>query len=94
MLSKYDDVAEIVVGLPRTLKGEIGPAAQKTLEFVDHLKASLDIPIKTWDERLTTVLAQRAMTEAGVSVKAGRSSIDMKAAAFILQSYLDGMKAK
>jgi putative Holliday junction resolvase len=74
------------------LSGEIGISAKKTLEFVDHLKNNFKVPITTWDERLTTVLASRALSETGMSVKKQRSIIDKSAATFILQSYLESKR--
>jgi putative Holliday junction resolvase len=92
LIKKYDGVDEIVVGLPRTLKGEIGLSAQKVLDFVAVLKNEFKLNITTWDERLTTAAAERALIEAGLSRARRRQVIDQSAAANILQSYLDRKK--
>ncbi len=92
IMKKYESINEIVVGLPKTMSGEIGIAAEKVLKFVEALKTAFRIPIVTWDERLTTVQAQRALTEAGLSSKKQRKVIDKSAAFFILQNYLDSRK--
>lgn len=79
----------LVVGLPRSLDGSIGPAAQSVLDLVEVLRERLEIPVRTWDERLTTVEAERRLDEAGVSRRRQRGSIDRAAAALILQEFLD-----
>jgi len=76
----------------RTLKGEIGLSAQKVLDFVAVLKNEFKLNITTWDERLTTAAAERALIEAGLSRARRRQVIDQSAAANILQSYLDRKK--
>lgn len=85
-------VVEIVVGLPINMDGTQGPKAKEVLGFVDNLMKAVNIPVKTWDERLTTVQAERAMLEADLSRAKRRRSIDMLAAQLILQSYLDSRK--
>ena len=89
VIQEYGDVEEIVVGLPKTMRGEIGPQAQKTLEFVERLKTRLNIPIITCDERLTTSQADKFLISAGFSRAGRKKVIDKSAAAIILQSYLD-----
>ena len=71
----------IVVGLPLTLKGEYGAQAQETQQFVEALRAVVDVPVETYDERFTTALAAR-------SGGAGKSGEDARAAAHLLESYL------
>jgi len=83
------EVGKVIVGLPRNMDGSIGPKAQETLAFVEKLKTRVTVPIQTWDERLTTKAAERAMIEADVSRKKRRENIDKMAAQLILQSYLD-----
>jgi len=80
---------ELVVGLPRDQYGEIGPAAQEVLSFVDLCKKTFAIPITTWDERFTTVAATRSLIDADLSRKKRRKVIDKVAAVLILQGYLD-----
>jgi putative Holliday junction resolvase len=82
-------VGEILVGMPRNMNGTYGPAAEKAREFVAALKTVLTIPIKTWDERLTSVQANRALMEAGMRRDKRREKVDQTAAAILLQSYLD-----
>ena len=83
------DVERVVVGLPRNMDGSMGPAAQEALAFVDQLRAKLSCPVATWDERLTTVAAHRALREAGRSTRTTRGQVDQVAAQMILQGYLD-----
>jgi putative Holliday junction resolvase len=82
-------VEEILVGLPRNMNGTYGPAAEKAREFVVRLRAAFSIPIKTWDERLTSVQANRFLIEAGVRREQRKTKVDQMAAAILLQSYLD-----
>lgn len=92
IFKNYAAISEIVVGLPKTMKGEIGQSAKEVLNFVEMLKQSFDIPIVTWDERLTSVCANRMFDEAGISFKKRRNIIDKSAACFILQNYLDFLR--
>jgi putative Holliday junction resolvase len=82
-------IDHVVAGIPRQMNGQIGAAATELLEFVEKLRAILPCPVVTWDERLTTVAAQRALREAGKRTKDTRSYVDQVAAQMILQSYLD-----
>jgi len=92
-LAKREDVGEILVGMPFSLDGSIGPQAQKVERFVTALKGETAIPITLWDERLSTVSAERALIEGDVSRAKRRGSVDRVAAALILQSYLDARRA-
>jgi putative Holliday junction resolvase len=71
------------------MTGEVGSAATEVLKFVDKLRAILPCPVVTWDERLTTVAAHRALREAGKKTRATRGYVDQVAAQMILQGYLD-----
>lgn len=82
-------VCGLVVGLPLNMDGSEGPRAQATRAFVRNLKGKLDLAVVLWDERLSTVAAERAMLEADVSRKKRAKRIDAVAAAFILQGALD-----
>jgi putative Holliday junction resolvase len=82
-------VDHVVAGIPRQMNGQIGAAATELLEFVEKLRAILPCPVVTWDERLTTVAAQRALREAGKKTRHTRGYVDQVAAQMILQSYLD-----
>ena len=86
-----DEEAElVVVGLPLSLSGKEGPAARAARAESAALATLIDVPIETYDERFSTVTAQRALTEAGVRGPAGRQVIDKVAAAVFLQAFLDG----
>jgi putative Holliday junction resolvase len=82
-------VDHVVVGIPRQMSGAIGIAANQVLQFVEKLRAILPCPVVTWDERLTTVAAERALREAGKKTRQTRSYVDQVAAQMILQGYLD-----
>jgi putative pre-16S rRNA nuclease len=82
-------IDRIVVGVPKLLSGKMGTAADEVLRFVEKLRATLSCPVVTWDERLTTVAAQRALHESGKKTHQARGYIDQIAAQMILQGYLD-----
>jgi putative holliday junction resolvase len=86
-------VDHVVVGMPRQMNGEMGAAATEVLQFVEKLHAILPCPVVTWDERLTTVAAHRALRDAGKKTRHTRGYIDQVAAQMILQSYLDRRSA-
>ena len=86
-------VDHVIAGIPRQMNGQIGAAATEVLEFVEKLRAILPCPVVTWDERLSTVAAHRALRDAGKKTRDTRSYIDQVAAQMILQSYLDGRAA-
>ena len=79
----------VVVGLPLSLDGSVGPAARDVLDEADELRARLQVAVMTWDERLSTVEAQRRLRTAGVKGRKGRRVVDQVAATVILQSWLD-----
>jgi putative Holliday junction resolvase len=83
------DVGEVVVGLPVNMDGTEGPSAEGARRLVEVLKNRLKVPVRMWDERLTTVAAQRVFREAGVKMHRAKKRIDGVAAALILQGYLD-----
>jgi putative Holliday junction resolvase len=82
-------IDHVVAGVPRRMNGQLGTAASEVLQFVEKLRAILPCPVVTWDERLTTVAAQRALRDAGKKTRDTRGYIDQVAAQMILQSYLD-----
>ena len=88
LIASYE-VEEIVVGMPKNMNGTKGDRAIKTEEFVAKLKEVVDVPIAFWDERLTTVMAERSLIEADVSRKKRKEVIDKMAAVVILQGYLE-----
>ena len=91
-LVREREVAEVVVGLPRTLAGTVGPQAEKVLAFMHDLERALPVPVVSWDERFTTAMATQALIEGGVSRRDRKDKIDRVAAVLILQSYLDSRK--
>jgi putative Holliday junction resolvase len=84
------EVDLILIGLPRNMDGSYGPAAQKVETFVAVLKTAITVPIKTWDERLTSAQANRILIQARVRRDKRKEKVDKMAAAILLQSYLDG----
>src|SRR5947207_5678189 len=83
------NVDHVVAGIPRQMNGQIGTAATEVLDFVEKLRAVLPCLVVTWDERLTTVAAHRALRDAGKKTRHTRGYVDQVAAQMILQSYLD-----
>jgi len=88
-LAKDRQAATVVVGMPRNMDGTYGPAAEKARAFIEALKLACPCRIVPWDERLSTVAAQRSLQEAGRKARDQRSVIDQVAAQIILQSWLD-----
>lgn len=83
------DAEVVVVGLPRAMSGKDSDATRAIRAEAEELRAALGIPVVLWDERLSTVTAERALIEGGVRRKARKGSVDSVAAAVILQSWLD-----
>jgi len=86
-------IDKVVVGIPRHMSGEHGAAANEALEFATKLRALLPCAVETWDERLTTVAANRALRDAGKKTRQTRQIVDQVAAQMILQGYLDRQSA-
>src|ERR1700742_570451 len=84
-----EKIGQIVLGLPRNMDGSYGPAAEKVRAFAEKLRAGCGCEVKLWDERLTSVAAQKSLHEAGRNVKNSRKVIDQVAAQLILQGWLD-----
>ena len=84
-----DQIGIVILGLPRNMNGTYGPAAEHVRAFAELLRAAIPCEVKLWDERLTSVAAQRALHEAGRTVKNSRDVIDQVAAQMILQGWLD-----
>lgn len=91
LISEYE-VHEIVVGMPKNMNGTKGDRAEKTEEFVEKMKTVIDLPVTFWDERLSTVMAERQLIAADVSRKKRKGVIDKMAAVVILQGYLDRLQ--
>jgi putative Holliday junction resolvase len=85
------NVDTIVVGLPKNMNGTLGPRSEKTINFSDFIAENLNIPVKMWDERLTTVAAHKAMLVADLSRAKRKKIVDKIAAIYILQGYLDSL---
>jgi len=82
----------VVVGLPKNMDGSEGPRAQSTRAFARNFSAKTQLPITFWDERLSTVAAEKALLEADTTRKRRAEVIDHVAAAYILQGFLDRLK--
>ena len=85
------EVERILLGMPRNMDGSYGPAALKVQGFVARLKTEVAVPIKTWDERLTSKQANRYLIQGGVRRDQRKQKVDKTAAAILLQSYLDSL---
>lgn len=88
LIEEYE-VEEIVLGLPKNMNDTLGIRAELTLDFKDKLERRTGLPVTMWDERLTTVAADKAMIEAGIRREHRKEHVDRIAACFILQGYLD-----
>lgn len=88
IVRKYNP-AEVIIGLPKKMDGKIGIQAENVIKLADELRKRLNTEIKLWDERLTTVSANKILIESGVKRKKRKTKIDSLAASIILQSYLD-----
>ncbi|MED4111540.1 Holliday junction resolvase RuvX [Priestia megaterium] len=88
LIDEYS-VEKIVVGLPKNMNGTIGPRGEACIEFADKVKEKLNIETMMWDERLSTMAAERVLLSADVSRKKRKKVIDKMAAVMILQGYLD-----
>ena len=88
LVEEYE-VELVVVGMPRSLDGSDGPAARRAHQQVQHLEVTLGLPVETYDERFTTVIAQASLAQLGIRSADQRQVVDKLAAATILQSWLD-----
>lgn len=93
LISEYE-VDKLVLGLPKNMDGSLGERAEKTMEFKAMLERRTGLEVILWDERLTTVAADRLMMEAGVRREDRKKYVDSIAATFILQGYLDNLSLK
>ena len=85
------NVELILIGIPRNMDGTYGPAAEKARNFVEQVKNEITVPVRTWDERLTSVQANRDMIAGGLRREQRKLKADQTAAAILLQSYLDSL---
>ncbi len=88
LITEYE-VTEIVLGFPKNMNDTLGDRAELSLEFKEKLERRTGLPVAMWDERLTTVAADKAMMEAGIRRENRKEYVDKIAAVFILQGYLD-----
>lgn len=93
LIREYE-VMEIVIGYPKNMNGTLGPRCVLTDEFAEVLRAEFGLLVELWDERLSTVAAQRTLLEADVSRAKRKLVIDKMAAVFILQGYLDRRQSR
>ncbi len=87
-------IEEIIVGMPYTLRGEKGSKAKEVDAFISVIKQHVPLPVIEWDERYTTVQAQEVLDSAGVKWKKKKSVVDMLAATFILESYMENIRGR
>lgn len=92
LIQEYE-VEKIVLGLPKNMNGTEGERVALTREFAEKLERRAGVPVIFWDERLTTVAADKVMIEAGIRREQRKEYVDKMAAAFILQGYLDSLQA-
>lgn len=85
-------IEKFVVGLPKNMNGSVGPRGEICKEFAQELEERTGLPVQMWDERLSTVAAERALLQADVSRKKRKKVIDKVAAVMILQGFLDSQK--
>lgn len=93
-LVKDYEVTEVVVGLPLTLSGEVGPQAKQVQLFAEELAGAIAVPVRQFDERLTTVAAERMMLDLGMKPEQRKARIDEVAASIILQDFLDSIRER
>ena len=91
VLIREKEVELILIGMPRNMDGSYGEAARRVREFITVLQEAVPIPLKVWDERLTSRQAERLLIEGNVGRKDRKGKIDKTAAALLLQSYLDSL---
>jgi putative Holliday junction resolvase len=93
LVSQYE-VGQLVVGLPKNMNGTIGPRGEICQAFAQWIHEQLQLPVELWDERLTTVAADRTLIEANMSRKKRKLVVDKIAASFILQGYMDAQSKR
>lgn len=85
---------EVVVGIPLSLTGTMGPQADLTMQVVEALRSTIALPIHTWDERLTTAQARRDFPRRPQAHKSAKGSLDAIAATILLQAFLDSRRSR
>ncbi len=92
-IARTREVEQIIVGLPRHMDGRLGVSAEEASQFAEKLRTICNCKVQMWDERLSTVAAERALRETGKSTRKMRGYIDQVAAQLVLQSYLDSLNS-
>ncbi|MDQ3315074.1 MAG: Holliday junction resolvase RuvX, partial [Verrucomicrobiota bacterium] len=92
-IARDRDVARVVLGMPRHMNGDMGVAAEEATAFADKLRPLLPCELVLWDERLTTIAANRALRDSGRKTRKTRGVVDQVAAQMILQGYLDRVQS-
>jgi putative Holliday junction resolvase len=93
LVDQYE-IGQIVIGLPKNMNGTIGPRGEICQAFAQWIHERLQLPVDLWDERLTTVAADRTLLEANVSRKKRKQVVDKIAASFILKGYMDAQSKR
>ena len=93
-IAREKNAERVVIGLPRHMNGTVGIGAAEALAFAEKLRARLECEVVTWDERMTTMAANRALRESGQKTRNSRRVVDQVAAQMILQGYLDAQAAR
>jgi putative Holliday junction resolvase len=91
-LIRQYEVSKIVVGFPKNMNNTIGPRGELTQQFAEKLRETFGLPVILWDERLSTMAAERMLVQADVSRKKRKQVVDKMAASIILQNYLDSQQ--
>lgn len=91
LIQEYE-IEKIIIGFPKNMNGTIGPRGEAVIQFAERVKKEFQLPTILWDERLSTMAAERILLEADVSRKKRKKVIDKMAAMMILQSFLDSQK--
>ena len=91
-IAREKNVERVIVGMPRHMNGELGTAAEEAKAFAEKLRPLLSCAITMWDERLSTMAANRALSDAGQTTRQTRGIVDQVAAQMILQGYLDSVQ--
>ncbi len=93
-LAREHGAEEVLVGMPISLSGRRGPQARRTAQFIHSLKARSELPVKSQDERFSSVEAERLLRESGIEPSRQKALLDAAAAAVVLQSYLDSRRRR
>lgn len=87
-------IGKVIIGLPKNMNGSLGNQAEKVLKWIEEFKSRINLPVETWDERLSTVEASKILLKADISRRKRKKVIDKLAATLILQGYIDSCRNK